>query len=68
MRGMDHAEHLKTANQAIIDATRARAHAIRAARDDGWTWRAIALALGMTERGVVSIIQRENARKVAEEE
>lgn len=33
-----------------------------------WSWLLPTLALGMTERGVVSIVQRENARKVAEEE
>ena len=56
----DHIERLRRATQGIKDAHAERAEAVLAARAAGVTWRAIALALDMTERGVVKLVERHN--------
>lgn len=53
--------HLDTAARAaraMDSAVRRRDRAIVAAREDGCTWRSIALAVGMTEVGVQKVVAR----------
>ena len=56
----DLTERLRSAVQGIEDAYEERAEAVLAARAAGMTWRAIAMALGMTERGVIKVVDRHN--------
>lgn len=56
----DLTERLRSALQGIEDAYEERAEAVLAARAAGMTWRAIAMALGMTERGVIKVVERHN--------
>ena len=58
-----------TAITSTIDrierATRDRDTAMRTARDNGHTWRAIAEAAGMTEHGVRLALRRDAERRAA---
>lgn len=58
MASPDHLATAARAARAIRRATDARNAAIVAARDAGATWRAIALATGLTEPGVLRIYRR----------
>lgn len=46
------------AAEQIREATRLRDASVVTARDGGATWRAIALAAGITEAGVINIYRR----------
>ena len=58
-------EAITSAVELIERATRDRDNALRAARDNGHTWRAIAEAAGMTEHGVRLALRRDAERRVA---
>lgn len=51
-------ERLVQAKQGIIEAYEERIEAVLSARAQGITWREIAAALGMTERGVTKLVER----------
>ena len=56
---------IASAVDLIERATRDRNTAMRAARDNGHTWRAIAEAAGMTEHGVRLALRRDAERRAA---
>lgn len=53
---MDPLDRLTEAQAGLTAATTERIDAIKAAREAGHTWRQIAAALDMTERGVMKLM------------
>ncbi|MDO5676518.1 MAG: hypothetical protein Q4G35_03305 [Propionibacteriaceae bacterium] len=55
-------KRLENARFGLEAATAERVAAVESAREAGKTWREIAAALDMTERGVTKLIERANAQ------
>lgn len=60
-------EAIASAVDRIERATRDRNNALRAARENGHTWRAIAEAAGMTQNGVRWALRTDELRAAAGE-
>lgn len=61
---VDHLSAITRAVETIRKATEDRDSAMKAARESGHTWRSIALAADMTEKGVIKAVERTEQARV----